>query len=84
MTSFLKMIDKQNNNDFSEDTRISVPVALNGTFDRWLWEFCRYRPKRPLHTVLIDRNQRDTLVAQFRSFLSSAGVRWYRQKGLPL
>lgn len=50
----------------------------------WYWKVDLYRPKRPLHTVIIDRNQMDNLVAQVRCYLSSAGVRWYRKKGLPL
>ncbi|KAI3391050.1 hypothetical protein diail_8078 [Diaporthe ilicicola] len=50
----------------------------------WQWKLDRYRPKRPLHTVLIDRHQMDNMVSEVRSFLSCAGVRWYRNKGLPL
>lgn len=84
MTSFLKMIDKQNNDEFSEHTRICLPMPPYGPPYPWFWNVNRYRPKRPLRTVIIDRNQMDTLMAQVRCFLSSAGVRWYRQKGFPL
>lgn len=84
MASFLKMIDQQNNDDFSEYTRICIPRAPWHSTIPWDWVIQCYRPKRALHTVLIDRDQMDTLIAQVRSFLSSAGVRWYRQKGHPL
>lgn len=84
MTTFLKMIDKQNNDDFSEHTRICIAHYPYHPSFPWFWKVNTYRPKRPLHTVLIDRTQMDTLIAQIRSFLSCAGVRWYRRTGLPL
>lgn len=84
MATFLKMIDKQNNDDFSEHTRICIPRTPYHQSYPWSWKVNTYRPKRPLHTVLLDRNQMGTLIAQIRSFLSCAGVRWYRRKGLPL
>lgn len=84
MVSFLKMIDKQNNDDFSGHTKIFVPRDPYYNAIPWVWRNQCYRPKRPLHTVHIDRDQMDTMITQVRSFLSSAGVRWYRQRGLPL
>ncbi|KAK2604605.1 hypothetical protein N8I77_007518 [Diaporthe amygdali] len=84
MADFLKMIDEKNNDEFSEHTRILSPRKSPFRGRTWDWTFNRLRPKRPLHTVLINRHEMDTMVADIRAFLSSAGVRWYRRKGLPV
>lgn len=60
ITSFLKMTDKRNNDDFSKHTRIWAPrIPLREGWP-WQWRPTRYRRKRSLHTVLIDRHQMET------------------------
>lgn len=57
--------------------------------DRWAedgfrWEIMRKRTKRPLRTVIMNNLQMDMILKDVRTFLSRQGVRWYKDKGLPL
>ncbi|KAL1870690.1 hypothetical protein Daus18300_005010 [Diaporthe australafricana] len=84
MENFLKMTEQRRNDQCLEHTEIYIPEIPIASCYSWRWGFDRYRPKRPLDTVFIDRHQLDTMITEVRSFLSRAGVRWYRHKGLPL
>lgn len=44
----------------------------------------RRRAKRPLHTVIMERHHMDVVVQDVRSYLSREGVKWYKEKGMPL
>lgn len=48
------------------------------------WSRTRSRLRRSLRTVILDQQQKDTIVDDIRNFLTRSGVLWYREKGLPL
>lgn len=48
------------------------------------WERERERLRRSLNTVILDQQQKDTIINDVRNFLTRSGVLWYQEKGLPL
>lgn len=48
------------------------------------WERERQRLRRSLDTVILDQQQKDTIIDDIRNFLTRSGVLWYQEKGLPL
>ncbi|KAJ0114406.1 hypothetical protein J7T55_010795 [Diaporthe amygdali] len=48
------------------------------------WLRTRSRLRRPLSTVILNEQQKDTVVDDITSFLSRSGVMWHKEKGLPL
>lgn len=48
------------------------------------WKVIRRRRSRPLETVIMDRVQREIIVDDVRTYLSSQGVGWYNEKGFPM
>ncbi|KAJ4405040.1 hypothetical protein N0V82_010384 [Gnomoniopsis sp. IMI 355080] len=48
------------------------------------WEREAQRLRRPLSTVILDQQQKDTIIDDIRNFLTRSGVLWYQEKGLPL
>ncbi|ROW15003.1 hypothetical protein VPNG_03420 [Cytospora leucostoma] len=78
----LLKIKRQQDTRSSGKTEVYLPHLL--VEEHWYWKLSRRCVKRPLHTVIMDRQQIYGVVSEVRSFLSRAGVEWYRDKGLPL
>lgn len=78
----LLKIKRQQEIRSSGRTEVYLPYLL--AEEHWYWKLSRRCVKRPLHTVIMDREQIYSVISEIRSFLSRAGVEWYRDKGLPL
>ncbi|KAH8757329.1 P-loop containing nucleoside triphosphate hydrolase protein [Diaporthe sp. PMI_573] len=48
------------------------------------WNRSQSRLRRPLSTVILNQQQKDTVVDDITNFLSRSGVMWHKEKGLPL
>lgn len=68
----------------SPTTTIHGPSLASQNSYATQWQVMRRRKKRALNTVIMDRVQRDIVVNDVRTFLSSQGVRWYNEKGFPM
>ena len=47
------------------------------------WGVITTRHSRPMETVVLDQNQKDSIIADINEFLSPATPRWYATRGIP-
>jgi len=66
----------------STKTKIFTPSRWSDTRVMWGRDCSRHR--RPLHTVILDQQQKDIIVEDVRNFIIKSGALWYQEKGLPL
>lgn len=68
-----------------DKTIIYAPEPSWSQYDtRPHWSRAQARLRRPLSTVILDKQQKDIIVDDIRNFLTRSGVLWYQEKGLPL
>lgn len=60
-------------------TSVNRAVSNGGRY--WSRQSCR--PSRPMHTVSLDQQQKDDIVADINEYLHPATARWYAARGIP-
>ncbi|KUI72952.1 putative mitochondrial chaperone BCS1-B [Cytospora mali] len=78
----LKMIRQHHAARRSHKTVIWAPNHEDQ--EDWSWKEVSRRNKRSIDTVIIDKQQLNTIINDFKTFLSGPGIRWYKERGLPL
>lgn len=85
MKNLLVTILKEDAAENCGKTLIWSPMQQMGPFGNMPhWSRAQSRLRRPLSTVILNQQQKDTVVNDITSFLSRSGVMWHKEKGLPL
>lgn len=50
---------------------------------RTVWNTVAKRPSRPLDTVVLDKTQKESLLADINEYLHPSSPRWYANRGIP-
>lgn len=85
LKDLLLKILKEDAAENCDKTLIWSPTQQMSPFGNMpFWSRSQSRLRRPLSTVILNQQQKDTVVDDISSFLSRSGVLWHKEKGLPL
>lgn len=85
LKDLLLQILKEDAAENCDKTLIWSPGQQMGPFGNMpYWSRSQSRHRRPLSTVILNQQQKDTVVDDIANFLSRSGVLWHKEKGLPL
>lgn len=79
----LKVAKAWSLNKLKGTTTIRHPVPKERQRFNGLWSKNSVRPSRPMHTVILDPEQKDMIVKDMNDFLHPASPQWYATRGLP-
>jgi chaperone BCS1 len=76
-----RVCDRENQKNVG---RTIVFKAVRGSDgDQPVWERCFSRAARPIHTVILDDEQKEAICQDMAEYLMPATVKWYANRGLP-
>ncbi|KAI7776807.1 hypothetical protein LA080_004463 [Diaporthe eres] len=85
LKDLLLQILKEDAAENCDKTLIWSPGQQMGPFGNMpYWSRSQSRHRRPLSTVILNQQQKVTVVDDIANFLSRSGVLWHKEKGLPL
>jgi chaperone BCS1 len=76
-----KVCDRENGKDVGRTTIFKAMQGQDG--DRADWARCFSRAARPIETVVLDEEQKETICEDIREYLMPATKKWYANRGLP-
>lgn len=79
----LKVAKSWSLNKLRGTTTIRHPLPKERQRFNGLWSKVSVRPSRPMHTVILDPDQKDMIVKDMNDFLHPASPQWYATRGLP-
>jgi chaperone BCS1 len=76
-----RVCDRENKKNIG---RTTVFKAVRGAdADNAIWERCFSRAARPIHTVILDEEQKEAICQDMAEYLMPATSKWYANRGLP-
>ena len=70
--------------DTHQKTSIYRPRTKEMRRDYSMWQQVAQRPVRPMRTIVLDGNEKESVLADINEYLHPATPRWYASRGIPL
>lgn len=68
----------------AEMSRTSIRHATSKSMRGGMrWSITNSRPSRPINTVILDENQKSTIIQDMNEFLHPSSPKWYATRGIP-